>query len=420
LKEHTKLKIFTGSTPNTTEKDLLLAKGILSGAVNTQGARESLKEYFRNTWEEDIFLFNRGREAIYFLLKNLGLKKDDEIILQAFTCIATVEPILWSKCKPVFVDIQKNSFNIDLEKLRSSITPRTRVVLIQHTFGEMVNMKKVREIVESFNNERDNEEKIFLIEDCAHLFSLTDDRIGKYSDAFFFSFAQDKAISSTQGAMLVVKNNNFFSSNLKQEYEELDELNQREATYNARYVLLWEKIKRFYYTLEIPLIRFSLGKLLILLFRFLGLIKKQAKVNIEKDCNIKKMSDIQAQLLLRQLEDWEVFNQHRQEIVTIYEDKLKEEYRTSYKKGDTLLRYPILSEKKNLIRKILREEKVIVGNWYSSPIYPLAWENLSSVGYVKGSCPNVETACKNILNLPTGIEVSKEQAEEITDILNSV
>jgi perosamine synthetase len=420
LKEHTKLKIFTGSTPNTTEKDLLLAKGILSGAINTKGARESLKEFFQNTWEEDIFLFNRGREAVYFLLKNLGLKKDDEIILQAFTCIATVEPILWSKCKPVFVDIQKNRFNIDLEKLRSSITPRTRVVLIQHTFGEMVNMKKVREIVESFNNERDNEEKIFLIEDCAHLFSLTDDRIGKYSDAFFFSFAQDKAISSTQGAMLVVKNNNFFSSNLKQEYEELDELNQREATYNARYILLWEKIKRFYYILEIPLIRFSLGKLLILLFRFLGLIKKQAGVNIEKGCNIKKMSEVQAQLLLRQLEDWEVFNQHRQDIVTIYEDKLKEEYRTSYKKGDTLLRYPVLSEKKNLIRKILREEKVIVGNWYSSPVYPLAWENLSSVGYVKGSCPNVETACKDILNLPTGIEVSKEQAEAITDILNSV
>jgi dTDP-4-amino-4,6-dideoxygalactose transaminase len=66
----------------------------------------------------------------------------------------------------------------------------------------------------------------------------------------------------------------------------------------------------------------------------------------------------------------------------------------------------------------LRENRVISGNWYNSPIFPLAWNELSSVGYVLGSCAIAESCCRRIFNLPTGINVSKEHAEKIADILN--
>lgn len=414
------MNIFISSTPNTTQKDIELAKGILNGSVKTDSARKDLQKFFKNIWQDDdLFLFNRGREAMYFLFRNLDLGKNDEIVLQPFTCIATVQPILWSGCKPVFVDIKEDTLNMDLEKLRSSISTSTRVVLVQHTFGNMVDMHEVRKIVDSMNESRAKEQKIFLLEDCAHLFSTKDKNIGKFSDAFFFSFAQDKAISCTQGALLVVKNRSFFKKALQTEYESINELSEKEALYNARYILLWEKIKRLYYTLDIPFLRFSLGKFLILLYRSLGLIKKQTGESFTPSENVKKMSDIQAKLLLRQLEDYEMFNTHRKEIANIYNSKLLEEIRfKGFNKGTSLLRYPILSSQKDLLKNSLRANRVITGNWYNSPVFPLTWDELSSVGYMPGSCEVAESCCRRVINLPTGINVSKEQAERIVDILN--
>lgn len=411
------MHIFIGSTPNTTEKDIELAKGILNGKVLTDDARENLEKYFQNIWtKEDIFLFNRGREAMYFLFQNLNLQEGDEVVLQPFTCLATLQPILWSGCRPVFVDIKEDTLNMDLEKLKKSISLKTRVVLIQHTFGNMVNMQEVRNIIDDINNNRQAEQKIFILEDCAHLFSTDNESIGKFSDAFFFSFAQDKAISCTQGALLVVKNRDFFKKVLKEEYQNIKELPMKEALYNARYILLWEKIKRLYYTLDIPFLRFSLGKFLILLYRFLGLIKKQTEGRGE---DIRKLSNIQAKLLLRQLEDFEIFNTHRKDITNIYNSKLSEKMRYKGANHNTcLLRYPILSSQRGLFKNSLRENRVISGNWYNSPIFPLAWNELSSVGYVLGSCAVAESCCRRIFNLPTGINVSKEHAEKIADILN--
>jgi perosamine synthetase len=431
------MSIFIGSTPNTQEDDLKLAKEILRGKRETTNSIEELtskldkmlgyedSSTFSNS---DFFLFNRGRESLFFFLSLLGLEKDDEIVTQAFTCVAVVAPILWNDCKPVYVDIDTNSFNMDINLLEEKITDKTRAIIIQHTFGNLANVRKVREIVDETNNSRTQERKIYIIEDCAHVFTprlLKKDlnendsvQIGRYSDAYFFSFSQDKAISCTQGAMMKILNSEILNI-AKEKYKSVPELSKKDSLYNAKYIKLWSTIKKYYFTKLIPFTNITLGRVLIIIFRTLGLIKRQATVNSTNSTQIKKMSDIQALLLLNQVDKVKKINNHRQKIVDIYNQNLKREF-VFNSNNKILLRYPILISNREEIKKKLLEEKIIAGNWYSSPIHPLTQEeDLEKVNYINNPCPVAVKAGKYILNLPTNIEVSERGAMKTVEIVNN-
>jgi len=416
--------VFIGSIPNNTEDDFKLAKDILNGTIRTKNARRNLERKFQDMFpKKDVFLFNRGREAMHFLFQSIPLQKDDEVILQAFTCIAVVAPILWSKAKPVFVDMKRETFNIDLEKLKEAITSKTKVIVVQHTFGNLVNMEEVRKIVDEENNKRENNKKIFLLEDCAHLFDSTNKNLGKYSDALLFSFAQDKAISCTQGALLVMNRSYKLKNDLRGKYEEVDEMSEKDALYNAKYIDFWDKIKRYYFTVDIPFLKFSIGKLLFVIYKLLGLIKRQASSNSIEFEGIYKLSDVQAKLLEKQLERTEELNKHRRNISKIYTEGLKEGFKFNIEETEkslALLRYPVLLQNPEHVREELRKIKVIAGRWYTTPVFPISIENLHTVGYETGSCTEVEFCCRNIINLPTNIEVTEDIARNIVWIINSV
>jgi len=399
------MSVLIGSTPNTTEGDLVIARGILDGSVKTEGSLSILQSFFNAKYDlSDTYFFNRGREAIYFLLQNLNPKPNDEVILQGFTCIAVVSPIIWSGCTPVYVDIKRDTFNMDLEKLEGMITEKTRAIIIQHTFGNIADMKKARDIVEKVN--RGREKKIFLLEDSAHILDFDNKEIGKYSDAFLFSFAQDKSVSSTQGSVLVVNKRELLDQNLTKKYEEVPTLTKNEALYNARYILLWDKIKRGYFRTVFSS-RITVGKILLVWYRLLGKIRKQASSGTVNFEGIHKMSEVQAKLLLTQLESLEKFNINRRRISKIYG------------REDVLLRYPILVENPSEVKERLREIGVIPGTWYSTPIFPIPWNNLECLGYKMGHCPEVEFCSKHIINLPTNIEVDQEKAKEIMNVINN-
>jgi dTDP-4-amino-4,6-dideoxygalactose transaminase len=434
------MAVFIGSIPNTQSDDISLTRRILKGNKDLSNSIKNIHQLLRDSLQLkdkiNPFLFNRGRDSLSFFLRLLNLKEDDEVVVQAFTCVAVVAPILWNKAKPIYVDIKPNSFNMDLDLLQTKISKRTRVVIIQHTFGNIADIKKVREIIDRINLTRKDKEKIYLIEDCAHLFpSSTKKResgkggskiksnslnsfhdIGRHSDMYFFSFSQDKSISCTQGAAMIVNNEKLLTL-AKEEFKNIKELSQREALYNARYIRLWNIIKKTYFKKIIPFTRVTIGRILIVLFRTLGLIKKQASADITQFEGIKKMSAIQATLLANQLKKIEGMNNHREKITNIYNKNLRKEmgYETNNK---TLLRYPLLISNKEEIKERLLEKKIIVGNWYRTPVYPLD-SKLEQVKYVKGSCPIAEINCKNILNLPTNMEVSEQEAVEICKILNA-
>ncbi len=415
------MAVFIGSIPNCTKEDVVLAKKILRRGSGSKESLSSVEKYFEEMFPNKyVYLFNRGRDSLYFFLKVLNLKSDDEVLLQAFTCVSAVAPVIWSNCNPVYIDISRDSFNMNINELEKSITEKCRVVIVQHTFGHISNTKKIRDMIDRINREREYENRIYMVEDCAHIFTLNYQNfdIGKYSDAIFFSFAQDKCISSTQGSLLVIKKLPAFTNSVEQ-YSLVKSQNRLSNLYNASYIVLWNLIKKEYFRTLIPFTNVTLGRALIVLFRNFGLIKKQAGDNSLKFDEMHKMGNVQAELLLEQMKKSEKLNEHRRKICEIYDNNLKNEFVFSARRNEEiLLRYPILVKNPNELKSRLKAVRVITGRWYASPIYPLNKKFYKDANLVSDRYSNTKFCCKYILNLPLNIEVDLGTAVKICNIIN--
>ena len=102
---------------------------------------------------------NSGTDALYLSLLALNLGPNDEVITASFTFFATAEVITLTGAKPVFVDIDPATFNLDPQLIEAAITPQTKAIIPVHLFGQPVNMTEVMAIAEKYN--------LAVIEDCA-------------------------------------------------------------------------------------------------------------------------------------------------------------------------------------------------------------------------------------------------------------
>lgn len=142
-----------------------------------------------------------GTAALRTALASCGLKNGDEVITQSFTFVATVEAIVESGLKPICIEIDEY-LNLNAEKLREAITPRTKAVIVVHMLGISANMDAIKSICDEHN--------LILIEDTAWGLG------GKYKEKFLgtigdigcFSFDYAKAITTGEGGMLVFKDSN--------------------------------------------------------------------------------------------------------------------------------------------------------------------------------------------------------------------
>ena len=155
--------------------------------------------------EKKIFLFENGRTAEYIFLKSLDLKENSNVSLQGFTCNAAVNPILWSNLKPLYIDINAKSLNISMKSLSERVDNNTKVVVLQHTFGNPV--FKTKENFEKFIS-RMRERDILVFEDCAHSLGseVEGQKLGTFGDAALLSFGIEKVLSTRVGGALVVNN----------------------------------------------------------------------------------------------------------------------------------------------------------------------------------------------------------------------
>lgn len=113
----------------------------------------------------NISLFWKGRIALYAILKAIGIKEGDEIILPAFTCVVAVNPIIYLGAKPVYVDVDPMTYNIDvkmLERENVKTLRKAKAILAQNTFGLSSDLDAIFEIAKKYD--------LFVIEDCAHGF----------------------------------------------------------------------------------------------------------------------------------------------------------------------------------------------------------------------------------------------------------
>ncbi len=127
-----------------------------------------------------------GTDALHLALAAAGIKAGDEVITSPFTFIATAEAICYLGAKPVFVDIDPHTFNIDIEQIEPAITANTRAILPVHLFGQPVNMEPLLAIAQKH--------RLKVIEDCAQSFGaeIGGRRTGTFGDAGCFSFFPSK------------------------------------------------------------------------------------------------------------------------------------------------------------------------------------------------------------------------------------
>ena len=416
---HTKL-ISISLSPNVFPEDISAAKTMFSQpSALIHGAdiarfQETFSRYL-DVEKESVFLFNSGRSALVSLLKAFDINEGDEVLLQAFTCNAVPNPVLWVRATPVYVDVNAETYNIDVTDLEKKITPRAKAIIVQHTFGQTAPLKEILAIA--------RERKLIVIEDCAHALGATHDGklLGTFGDGAFFSFGRDKVISSVYGGAAILK---LQTTNYKLQtiYNELPYPSVNWVKQQLRHPILMEKLLRWYNT---PLTNYGIGKFLLQCSQATRFLSKavhwKEKVGKKPDYFPARLPNALAHLALLQFERLDAFNSHRRELAEFY---FRELQTTNYKlqtliDGHIYLRYPVRHPDAHEIIRRARKQGILLGDWYNSVVAPDD-TNLENMQYKNGSCPTAERLTKETFNLPTNPNLSIDDAKRAVEFLKGI
>lgn len=380
--------IHPGLAPNVRKKDAMLALREIFKPWNylNGSATKNLENWFEKFYREKAYAFSSGRGALYAILVGLGLHEGDEVLVEAFTCVAVVDAILATGAKPIYVDIQKD-FTIDVADAEKKLTSRTKAILVQHTFAIPNNKKELNNFVKKY--------KLPLIEDVAHGIGIVDnkERLGSFGVAALFSFGRDKAFSAVSGGMVITKD-----EALSKKLAEFQQ-NQGASSHGWVFQNLFHMIS--FYFLILPLYDFlKIGKVFLVIFQNLGLLSKPIDKDELKHFSLytKKLAPSLAKIALLQLQSLHEFNKRREEIVLFYKKNIKEN--VFHAPERPLLRFPVYTENPRLLKTFMRKHNIYVGDWYSNVIDPKDTD-IYSLFYKKGSCPTAEMIASHIVNLPT-------------------
>ena len=136
---------------------------------------------------------NSGTAALHLALDAIGIEQGDEVIVPTMTFTATAEVVLYFKARPVLVDCEPNTLNLDLNKIEQAITPKTRAMIPVHMAGQPCAMDKILEIAKKHN--------LKVIEDAAHALPARYQgrTVGTIGDITCFSFYATKTITTGEG-----------------------------------------------------------------------------------------------------------------------------------------------------------------------------------------------------------------------------
>lgn len=386
--------------PNEKLSDALLSFSLLFQPwlwKKGNALREVKKKIEARFPNHSAFFYLSGRTGLFTILRALELPKGSEVLVQAFTCEAVILPILAQGLKPIYVDIESETYSMQPIDLQKKITNRSKVVILQHSFSMTPACRmKVLSLVKEHN--------LLLIEDIAHGYSMK-----KMQDStYLLSFGRSKALSSVFGGAVVTTNRKL--QNKLEQYEALLKLPSmlfilRLLLYKPLSVLIKSTYDLF------------IGKIIHKITHLLHLIPleiSQKEKTGEYDPILDKAyPNALAILLSHQLDKYEQMLSHRALICDIYLKNLKSQ-NSNLKTGEPLLRYPILVENPNLIRYKVAKKNIFLGSWYNQVVAPKSID-FAKMHYVKGSCPKGEEICKKILNLPTNI--TSQEALKVLEVI---
>jgi dTDP-4-amino-4,6-dideoxygalactose transaminase len=184
----------------------VLASGYYIGGSEVAQFEQQFGEYIGVS---DCISCNSGTDALFLALRALDIGPGDEVIVPVFTFIATAEVVSAVGATPVFVDIDENTFNLDVNKLEAAITSKTRAIIPVHLFGQSVNMTRLMEIAKTH--------QLTVIEDCAQATGATweGEKVGAIGDIGCFSFFPTKNLGACGDGGAVTTNNRAIAAKIR-------------------------------------------------------------------------------------------------------------------------------------------------------------------------------------------------------------
>lgn len=351
--------------------------------------------------------FNAGRVGLLGILRGLGVGAGDEVLLQAPTHIVVANAITHAGAEPVYVDCDPRSWNIDLEDAERRVTPRTRVLVLQHTFGVPADLDAARAFCDRHG--------LLLVEDCVHALGATyrGHPVGSFGRAAFFSTEETKVISSTMGGMAVTDDDDLAAS-LR--------AFQAACAWPSRWLVARYLIKLLaYHALTQPTVHTAARAL----YERAG--QRQplpTPVDDEELAGVwpadieLRLSAGQAAVARRQLRRLGENLRHRRALAARYAQLLTAAGLPVAAVPDgtepTWVRYPTeVPDRPAAIAGTARD--VVLGLWFTSVLEEA--RRPEDGRYPAGSCPAAEHAAEHLVNLPTHLRVRPDDADRMTAAL---
>jgi dTDP-4-amino-4,6-dideoxygalactose transaminase len=338
------------------------SKWLTNGGPFHQELEKKLADYLG---VDHLALFANGTLALVTALQ--ALRITGEVITTPFTFVATTHSLLWNGIKPVFVDIDPVTFNLDPAKIEAAITPHTTAIMPVHVYGNPCNVDRIQQIADIYG--------LKVIYDAAHAFGVKykGESILKHGDLSTMSFHATKIFNTFEGGAIICPDT--------KTKDRIDDL------------------KNFGYHGEVTVVAPGINA---------------------------KMNELQAAFGLLQLKHIDAAIHRRHEIYTLYREQLSSVDGISYPSlpDDTIYNYayfPILIEKEYpLTRDELNDKLRLNGIFPRRYFYPLISEFPMYRGLPSAECSNLPTAHKiadQILCLPIYPALENENIAKIISII---
>jgi dTDP-4-amino-4,6-dideoxygalactose transaminase len=304
-----------------------------------------------------------GTDALHLALLAEGIGAGDEVITSAFTFIATAEAIKYVGAKPVFVDIDPQTFNITPENIEKAITAKTKAVMPVHLFGQPADLPAIKAICDKHG--------LKLIEDCAQSFGSTVNgkQTGGFGDAAGFSFFPSKNLGCFGDGGLVTTNCDKAAAKIKQYRNHGSDV-------------------RYYH----DVIGYN-----------------------------SRLDEMQAVVLRAKLKHIDEYNAARRHAAHLYSELMADlPLTTPHEDGvgvHVYHQYTLLSERRDEIMKALQDQQIACAVYYPVPLHQ---QNVFKDECAGLSLPVTESVAANCFSLPICSSISDDTIKQIVAVIRSV
>ncbi len=356
-----------------------LRSGWLTSGTKVKRFEDDFVEYIGS---KHAVAVNSGTAALHLALDAIGIRQDDEVIVPTMTFTATAEVVLYFKAKPVLVDCQEDTLNLDPKQIEAAITSKTKAIIPVHFGGQPCDMTPILEIAKTH--------KLYVVEDAAHALpaSYEGKKIGTIGDITCFSFYATKTITTGEGGMATTENSEWA--------ERMRMMSLHGISHDA-----WKRYTKegsWYYEILNPGFKYNL-------------------------------TDIAAAIGIEQLKKCDEFRKAREKIAKIYDTSFAdlEEIHTPVRRSDTehawhlyviQLNLDHLQITRNQFIDALREEGIGTSvHFIPLHLHPYYRDNF---GYQPSDFPNASSAFERIVSLPIYPKMTEADVESVIGAVRKV